>query len=202
MLCPKCLQTISEKSKVCSNCGYSIENAKAAKTIRKLTFGYMIAALIPIILLAGVLVYYVADTYVFTPLARKGMTVEELLCDKLNVWSEKKPEKSGISGLEKTKGTSGDYALVYNFCPLGTQETSDELALTIAEDLISTFGERSELNKMSVLVRLPYRDEYLKTVWKPYMYFELNRETLAKYSYENFVSKDLYIVADNLKTYK
>lgn len=154
-----------------------------------------IAIMSPFIIITGIFLYYLT----IHPLIQKSMNVEQLLCDRLNTWNENS-DKSGITAIRSAE--SGVYEMWYNFNPIGYADTDSELATTIAKNLIKTFMDKNELNYLTVTVCRPYRDAYLNVVWKPYISFKLNRETLAKYSYEKFQSSDLYIVADNIKYYE
>lgn len=156
-------------------------------------FGLILSS--PLIIIAGIFIY----TILIHPLVQRSMTVEQLLCDRLNVWKNENETKSGIVAIRPVN--DGTYEVWYNYFPVGIQEVDEEIAITIAEKLVRTFQDKDELIKLSIIISLPYRDAYLKREWRPYMSFELNRDTLAKYSYENFQYMDLYIICDNLKTY-
>ncbi len=169
------------------------------KKNRSLTI--ILLVLIPLLIGAGIFIYAILDTYVISPMQQKNMSPDQLLCDRLGVWNKGRETKSGVTAIKKLD-EAGNYDMWYNFYPVGTQSTDDELAVKIAKDLIKTFMDKDALNELKVTVCLPYRDEYLNTVWRPYVSFEMNRNKLAKYNYSNFVSSDLYTVAENVVRYE
>jgi hypothetical protein len=172
------------------------------KASKKRFLSILLVCLAPILFVAGILLYYVINTNIITPIREKNMSPDSFIVSRLHAWDMNNPDKSGVAAIKQIDSTKGIYEIWYNYYPVGIGKPSDEFAINNAEDLIKLFMDRNDINKISITVSTPYRNAQLKTIWKPMMSFDLDRNTMSKYSYENFRSSDLFIVCDNFQSYK
>lgn len=171
------------------------QNIVQLKTNKK-PFGPIIIISAVFLFLVGLLIY----AYIIKPSIEANMTSTRYMYDKLGIWSEKDSDKSGITAMTANID-KGIYTIQYNLFPLSDTTIDDEICSNMALGLIGAFTHKPVAKQLKVLVSTPYTDRYKNILWKPYIYFELNIDTLSKVNSSNFSEYDLLTIADNVIYY-